>query len=81
MTANKGTIYLQNCKMAVARATRTRFVRNKRGSSLEMSLRTQWSCYPVLKMVKNSRSSKQSSQPVTPASDLDQQWRWPLTLL
>ena len=55
-TAKKGTVYLQNCRMTVARENRNIFVRNERGSSLEMSLRTQWSSSPGLKMVRNSRS-------------------------
>ena len=36
----KGIVYLQNCKMTVARETGNHFVQNKRGSSLEMSLQT-----------------------------------------
>ena len=77
----KRTVYLRNCKMIVARAKGNIFVRNERVSSLEMTLRTQWSSSLGLKIVKNSRSWEQLSGAVTPASDLDQQRRRPLTWL
>ena len=79
MTAKKNTVYLQNCEMIVASKNINLSVWNEKGSSLEMTLRTQWSSSPNLKMVKNNTSREQSPRVVTPASDLDQQWRRPST--
>ena len=67
--------------MTIARKNKNIFVQNERGSSLEMSLTSQWSSSLGPKMVSNTRSREQLLHVVTLALDLDQQWRQPLTWL